>query len=122
MQLNRVATERSGEDMRIEGRPCIITGCGPHPDMDLRLWTEGLTIPTTFAASTTNLHQLITATATTRTHHHTQGTTRVHRPLTEGEKKAGVAGLIITERWMNFCAEPLTGHEKGTEIDGTEDD
>ena len=59
----------------------------------------------TFAASTTNLHQLITATATTRTHHHTQGDhdsavvqvedyltgiTRVHLPLTEGEKRAGV--------------------------------
>ena len=26
------------------------------------------------------------------------------------------AGLIITERWMNFCAEQLTGHGKGENL------
>ena len=76
----------------------------------------------TFAASTTNLHQLITATATTRTHHHTQGdhdsavalvedyltgTTRAHQPLTEGEKRAGVGERALFQSQTFFDDYPM---------------
>merc|ERR1719234_1096314 len=119
-----VGTERNGGGMTIAGLPCTITGCGPHLGMDLRLWIGGQTTQTTCAVSLTNhpQHTTVTHTHTTPTLPHTPDTMRVHRQLTEEERRVGAAGLIITERWKSSCAGLLIGRVRGTGTVATEDE
>merc|ERR1719234_721238 len=110
--------------MTIAGHPCTITGCVPHLGMDLHLWIGDQTTQTTCAVSHTSHPLLTTVTPTTiiPTLPHTPDTTRVHRLLTEEERRVGAAGLIITERWRSSCVGLQIGRVRGTGTDATEDE
>merc|ERR1719239_1970040 len=122
-KMTWAATERNGGGMTIAGHPCTTTGCGPHLAMDLRLWIGDQTTQNTCAVSLTSHPLLITVTPTTiPTLPHTPDTTRVHRQLTEGERRVGAGLIIIIERWRSSCAGLLIGRVRGTGTVATEDE